>query len=213
MRLNRRTLSLLATPAVVGALTVTVPALAGTGGKPTARAARLHCHAVTVLSHGRRVRACLLRGPRGLTGPAGPRGVTGPKGARGATGPTGPRGQTGLTGSTGPAGAARAYALVQPKSGSEAVFVANDVFSFTGVAEPKPGVYCITPAAGVPTTPAAVVLTPEVSYSSPGVGPGVIALDAQAGDCPAGAIEVETYAPNATTEAPKTGYAFTILVG
>jgi hypothetical protein len=31
--MNRRTLSLLATPAVVGALTVAVPALAGTGGE------------------------------------------------------------------------------------------------------------------------------------------------------------------------------------
>lgn len=214
MKMHWRTLSLLATPAVVGAMTLAVPALAGTGNNPSAHTARLrHCRTVIVISHGRRVRACLLRGPRGFTGPAGLRGATGPKGPRGAQGPAGPKGLPGATGQTGPAGTARAYALVRPNGGSEAVFVANNVLNFTGVAEPKAGVYCLTPAAGVPTTPAAVVLTPEVSYSSPGAGPGVIALNAQASDCGAGTIEVETYAPGETTKAPKTGYAFTILVG
>ncbi len=213
MRMHWRTLSLLATPAVIGALTVAVPALAGPSGKPTAHAARLHCNAVIVISHGRRMRACLLRGPRGFTGPAGLRGATGPRGPKGTTGAKGANGTPGGPGAPGAPGTAHAYALVQPKSESEAVFVAGNASNFTGVTEPKAGVYCLTPAAGVPTTPAAIVLTPEVSYSSPGVGPGVIALNAKASDCAAGAIEVETYAPGEPTGSPKTGYAFTVLVG
>ena len=85
MHMSRRTISLLATPAVVGAMTVAVPALAGTAAQPTGHAARVRsCNAVTVLSHGRRVRACLLRGPRGFTGVTGLRGATGAKGSRGA---------------------------------------------------------------------------------------------------------------------------------
>jgi hypothetical protein len=210
--MHRRTLLLLATPAVVGALTVAVPALAGTSAKPTAHTARVHCRAVIVVSHGRRFRACLLRGPRGFTGPAGPRGATGPKGLRGATGQKGTTGPQGPQGIPGTPGTARAYALVQPKSETEAVFVTGEVSNFTAVTEPKPGVYCLAPAAGVPTTAGLVTVTAETSYSS-GAKPGIVALNAKAGDCPAGNFEVETYDPTATTGNPKTGYAFTILVG
>ncbi len=212
MRMHWRTLSLLATPAAIAAMTVTVPALAGPASKPTAHAARLHCNAVIVISHGRRMRACLLRGPRGFTGPAGLRGATGPRGPKGTTGTKGANGTPGTPGAPGAPGTARAFALVQPKSESEAVFVASNVSNFTAVTEPKAGVYCLTPAAGVPTTAAAVVLTPETSYSSGGK-PGIVALDAKAADCPAGNFEVETYAPTEATGSPKSGYAFTILVG
>jgi hypothetical protein len=207
-----RTLSLLAAPAAVAAMTVAVPALAGPSGHHTARAARMHCRVVVVISHHHRFRACLIAGPRGLTGPIGPRGATGPRGPRGATGPAGTKGPQGAPGAPGAPGTARAYALVQPKSESEAIFVPGQVSNFTGVTEPKAGVYCLAPAAGVPTTAAAVVLTPETSYSSGGK-PGLIALNAKAADCPAGNFEVETYAPAEAAGTPKTGYAFTLLVG
>lgn len=210
--MHRRTLSLLATPAVVGAMTVAVPALAGTSDHPTARTAGLHCHVVIVIRHHHRVRACLVPGPRGVMGPPGPRGATGPRGPRGATGTKGTTGTPGQPGAPGAPGTAHAYALVQPKSESEAVLVSGQVSNFTGATEPKPGVYCLAPAAGVPTTAAAVALTPETSYSSAGK-PGLIALDAKAGDCPAGNFEVETYVPTEPTASPKSGYAFTILVG
>ncbi len=211
MRLNPRTLSLLATPAVVGALTVAVPALAGSSEHPSASAVRVHCHAVIVISHHRRVRACILRGPRGLPGPPGPRGATGHTGPRGATGPKGPTGPAGPTGQTGPP-ATHAYALVQPKSETEAVFVSGQVLNFTGVSEPKPGVYCLSPAAGVPTVAGAIAVSPESSYSAAGK-PGLVALNAKATDCPAGNFEVETYAPGEATGSAKAGYAFTLVVG
>lgn len=213
MRMHRRTLSLLATPAVVGALTIAVPALAKTGAQPTAGAARVHCHVVIVISHGHRLRACLLRGPRGFTGPIGPHGATGAKGQRGATGARGPQGTPGTQGIPGPPGTARAYALVQPETPEKASLVAGQVSNITSVSEVKEGVYCLAPAAGVPATAAAVTLTPETSYSAAGKGPGVIALNAKAADCPAGNFEVETFDPTAPTGGAKTGYAFTILEG
>lgn len=206
-----RTLSLLTTPAVIAALAVAVPALAGTGdSQPTAHAARRHCNAVIVISHGRRIRACLLRGPRGLigpTGPRGPRGATGPKGANGAQGP---KGLQGTPGTPGAPGTAHAYALVQPETPEKASLVANQASHITGVTEVKPGVYCLAPAAGVPTSAGAVAVSPEISYSSPGKGPGLIAINAKAEDCPTSNFEVETYNLKGELE---TGYAFTLLVG
>lgn len=227
MNMHRGTLSLLAVPAVVGAMAIAVPALAGTGaGKPpatpTARKASRSCHAVIVISHGRRLRACLLRGPRGFAGPTGLRGPTGPRGAtgpKGATGSTGSKGATGATGPIGPAGTARGYAVVQPTSPSTANLISGQTSGITGVSEVKPGVYCIAPAAGGanPASDTAAV-SPEVSYSSGGA-PGLIALNAQHTDCPAGAFEVETYVPyapsdpSATTPTLSSNYAFTIVIG
>ncbi len=210
--MKSRTLCLLATPAVVAALAVAVPAFAGSSHAPAAHAARLHCHAVIVVSHHHRLRACLIPGPRGVMGPAGPRGAAGPRGPRGLQGNKGTQGTPGAAGQPGAPGTAHAYALVQPKSATEATIVSGQAMNFTGVTEPKPGVYCLAPAAGVPTTAAAVTLTPETSYSSGGK-PGLIALNAKAGDCPTGDFEVETYAPAEPTGEPKDGYAFTLLVG
>jgi len=127
MNMHRRTLSLLGTPAVVGALTIAVPALAGTGTSPTAHQARArHCSAVIVISHGRRVRACLIQGPRGYTGFPG---ATGKNRCdrryrqnrcdrrdwqnRGH-GATGKEGKEGLEGFEGAPGTIVAYAIVQP---------------------------------------------------------------------------------------------------
>jgi hypothetical protein len=218
MNMHRGALSLLAIPAVVGAMAFAVPALAGTSaGKPpatpTARKASRSCHAVIVISHGRRLRACLLRGPRGFPGPTGLRGPTGPKGATGPRGATGPKGATGPAGPIGPAGTARGYAVVQPTSPSTANLISGQTSGITGVSEVKPGVYCIAPAAGGanPASDTAAV-SPEVSYSSGGA-PGLIALNAQHTDCPAGDFEVETYVPSATTPTLSSNYAFTIVIG
>jgi hypothetical protein len=209
MRMPSRT-PLTAAAALVATAVLAVPALALTAGKTTRVR---HCKAVTVVSHGRYVRACLLRGPRGLTGvqgPVGPHGLTGPRGLTGAKGATGSRGPTGLTGPTGPAGTARAYAVVQPTSPSAANLIAAETSHITSVSEPLAGVYCLVPAAGINPAADTATVSPEVSYSSSG-GPGVIALNAQGKDCPAGDFEVQTYAPPGATTLTS-GYAFTILI-
>jgi hypothetical protein len=221
MNTHRRTLSLLAAPAVVGAMTIAVPALAGTSTRPAGHEARARsCAVVIVVSRGRRVRACLLRGPRGprgFTGPAGSRGPTGSRGAtgsrglKGAQGPQGVQGPKGIQGLQGPAGTARAYAVVQPTSPTAANLISGQTSNITAVSEVSAGVYCLAPAAGInPATDTAAV-SPEVSYSSP-KAPGVIALNTQHTDCPTGDFEVETYAPGKTEPKPETGYAFTIVI-
>jgi hypothetical protein len=215
MNMQRRTLSLLATPAVVGAMTVAVPALAGTSARPAGHEARARgCHPVVVVRHGQRVRACLIRGPRGpqgLLGPAGARGPIGLRGSRGATGSRGPMGLQGGAGPQGPAGTARAYAVIQPTSppATAPSVIAAQSSNITAVSEVKEGIYCLTPTAGINPAADTATVSPEVSYSA-GKAPGVIALNAQDSDCPTGNFEVETYAPASTS--PTGGYAFTILV-
>jgi hypothetical protein len=219
--MRRPALSVIATSAVVGALAVAVPALAASGSSPAAHSARARrCSAVIVISHGRRVRACLIQGPRGFTGFPGPRGPAGktgaPGGKTGATGKTGRTGATGKTGATGPQGPAGAagviaYAIVQPTSPTAANLVGAS--SITGVSEPSTGVYCVTPAAGISTANGIATVSPEVSYSA-GNAPGVIAINAQHTHCAAGTFEVDTYAPyvSPTTPTLTTGYAFTIAI-
>lgn len=236
--MRHRTLTLLATPAVLGAMTVAVPAIAGVGSGPAAHSASSKCFVARIAKH--RVRECLIRGPRGprgLPGPAGPRGytgktgktgatsktgatgktgLTGKTGATGKTGPTGATGKTGLTGptgATGPAGTARAYALVQPTSQTQANLIAGQTSNITSVSQPSPGVFCLAPAAPINAAAEAPVATPEISYSS-GKQPGVIAVNAQRSGCPASDIEVDAFAP-ATEKAPATpssNYAFTVIV-
>jgi hypothetical protein len=213
MTSSRRILSLLATPAVLGAITVAVPALAGPSTRSSAHAAGSRtCRTATVVARGRRRRVCLIPGPRGLPGvmgPVGPRGPAGTKGARGATGPRGAVGTTGTTGPAGPAGTARAYAVVQPKSAkAAAALVSAQTSNITSVTEASEGVYCLAPAAGINPAADTATVSPEVGYSFEGK-PGVIALDAPAGDCPTGNFEVKTYTQTGT---PSGGYAFAILV-
>jgi hypothetical protein len=222
--LQRRTLSLIAIPATVGAMAIAVPAFAASGASPTAptaRAARArNCTAVIVISHHKRVRACLIPGPRGFTGFPGPRGPAGKNGANGGkngtngkNGKTGAAGKTGATGPQGPAGPSGvvAYAVVQPTSPTAANLVGAS--NITGVSEPSTGVYCVTPAAGISTANGIATVSPEVSYSA-GNAPGVIAINAQHTHCAAGTFEVDTYAPyvSPTTPTLTTGYAFTIAI-
>jgi collagen triple helix repeat protein len=210
---HRRTLALLATPAVVGAMTVAMPALAGTSLLGvTAHTARTRC--ITALVGHHRVRECLVpgpRGPRGFTGAAGPRGFTGAPGPRGHTGSTGAKGATGATGATGPAGpagTARAYAVVQTTP--EVKTIAGQSSNITGVTLAAEGIYCVTPAAPIEAAKDAVAVSPEISYTPSGNPPGVVVFNAKHPDCPATAFEVETFKPGETT--PKGGYAFSIVV-
>jgi hypothetical protein len=213
MNMHRRTLSLLATPAVVGAMIVAVPALAGRGTQPTGQESRARrCNAVTVINHGRQVRACLLRGPRG---PRGFTGLTGLRGLTGGHGATGPQGPKGVQGVAGPAGTARAYAVVQPTvvqptAPTAATLIPGQTSHITSVSEPSAGIYCLTPAAGIYPAADTAAVSPEVGYSSSGK-PGVIALNAKGTDCPSGNFEVETYAPGTELKLAS-GYAFTIVV-
>jgi hypothetical protein len=226
-RPQRLTMSLLATPVVVGAMSVAGPALAGTDGGATAHEAKsTSTHCVVVTSHGRRVRECVqrgARGPRGYPGPAGPRGLTGVKGAtgaRGRTGATGAKGSTGATGGAGtpgapgapgPQGSARAYGVVQPTSPTEAKLISGQSFHIAGVSEVSAGKFCVTPAAGINATEEAAVASPEISYSPSGL-PGLIAINAQHQDCPASAIEVETYSSGTATPTLSSLYAFSIVL-
>ncbi len=209
--MRHRTLMLLATPAVLAAMTVAVPALAGVSILPSAHTASTKCFIAHVAHH--RVRECLVRGPRGLPGPAGPRGFTGKTGKQGVPGPQGKQGNEGKQGIQGPPGTARAYAVVQPKTPSEATLL--EASNITSVSEPVPGVFCLAPAAPINSSVEPIVASPEVSYSS-GQLPGIVAVNAQRQHCAPGAFEVETYAPAEppTTTAPtlSSNYAFTIMV-
>lgn len=202
--MRHRTLTLLATPAVIGAMTVAVPALAGIGSGPGAKIARTRCFIAHLAKH--RVRECLVRGPRGLPGPPGPRGFRGPTGKTGATGKTG---LEGARGPQGPAGTARAFAVVQPTSPTKPVLIVGQTSNITSVSEPTIGIYCITPAAGINPAADAAVASPEVGYSSK-EEVGLIAVNAKSIHCP-GNFEVDTYKPGATPSLAS-GYAFTIVV-
>jgi hypothetical protein len=218
--MHRRTFALLATPAVVGAMTVTVPALAGTSpSQPAAHQARTSSHCVIAHIGRKRVRECLLRGPRGARGPAGAKGPQGTKGATGSRGRTGATGKTGATGPAGgtggqgPAGTARAYAVIDPSAvtatASGAGLVSGQNSGFTGVSSPSAGVYCLAPVASVNPAADAPVVSPEISYSSSKT-PGIIAVNAQRPNCPSG-FEVDTYAALGTSTTSG-GYAFSIIV-
>jgi hypothetical protein len=204
--MRRSPLPLVAATAVLGAMAVAVPALASSGSGPAAHSARArYCSTVIVISHHRRVRACLLQGPRGYKGF---NGATGKTGAKGTTGARGPQGVPGAPGIQGPAGTARAYVLVEPTSPTTVNLISP--FNITSVTEPLPGVYCVTPAAGVSTASGIAAVSPEVSYSAPEV-PGVIAVNAKRKNCPGVPIEVDTYTPG-TPQTLATGYAFTLVL-
>lgn len=221
--MRNRTLTLLATPAVMGAMTVAVPALAGIA-TPAAHTAATHSHCFMARVGRHNVRECLIpgpRGPRGLTGPRGLRGLPGPAGPRGFTGPRGPRGATGKTGVQGiqgvqgvqgiqgiqgPAGTARAFAVIDPLPSPKAIGGHN----IASVKEITAGVYCIAPAAPIVAGEETVAVSPEVSYSTAKL-PGLIAVNAQrANGCAAPEFEVDTYTPTSPTLSGN--YAFTIVV-
>ncbi len=214
--MRRHTLTLLATPAAIAAMSVAVPSLAAVGvvdaTHSTANKTRSHCF-TAYIAHHKKVRECLIPGPRGPQGPQGMRGLPGPHGPRGFAGPRGKRGATGATGPQGPAGPAgplgtRAFAVVAPTSPTAATLISGQTANVTAVSEPKEGVYCLTPAAGIEPASSVAVVSPEIAYSAK-EEPGLIAVNAKSAHCP-GAFEVDTYSAPGK---PSTGYAFTILIG
>jgi hypothetical protein len=224
--MRHRTLTLLATPAVLGAMTVAVPALAGVTTGHTAHSSSSKCFIAHIAKH--RIRECLTRGPRGLPGPPGPRGLTGATGKTGKTGPTGKTGATGKTGPTGPTGptglpgapgapgapgTARAYATVDAPlvstTPSSAGLVSTQTSQIASISKPATGVYCLVADAPISSDSDTAAVTPEVSYSTPGT-PGIVALNARHTNCPAANFEVDTYTPS--TSELKDGYAFTIVI-
>ncbi len=221
--MHHRTFTLLATPAVLGAMTVAVPALAGVGIDPFAHTSSTHCFIAHIAK--RRVRECLVRGPRGLPGPPGPRGftgATGKTGKTGATGKTGFTGKTGLTGATGATGAqgpqgtpgtARAYAVVDgplvTSTPSSAGLVSSQTSQIASASKPATGVYCLAADTPISSDSDTAAVTPEVSYSTSGA-PGIVAVNAKHTNCSAGNFEVDTYEPSGGKLAD--GYAFTIVI-
>jgi hypothetical protein len=213
--MHRRTLTLLATPAVIGAMTVAVPALAGISLDPSAHTARTTCFIVRIHKH--RVRECLIPGPRGLRGlpgPPGPRGFAGKQGKQGTPGKNGLQGIPGTPGTPGAPGApgtARAYAVVNPTeveaSPSAKGLIAPQTHNILSVKRFEKGVYCLAPAAGIEPASDAVAVSPEVGYG--GEAPGVVAVNAKSAHCP-GSFEVDTYKPASSER--EDGYAFTIIV-
>jgi Collagen triple helix repeat (20 copies) len=226
--MRQRSLTLIATPAVLGAMTIAVPALAGIS-IPTGRTAASHSHCFTAHIGRHNVRECLIPGPRGargLTGPRGLRGLPGPAGPRGFTGPRGPRGYTGKTGPqgiqgiqgiqgpAGPAGPAHAFAVVNPAqvqpTPSAAGLISAQTSNFTSIHRVATGTYCLAPVASInaATEPAAV--SGETSYTTGGAVPLAI-VNAQSKDCTPGEFEVVTYDAKLPT-APSSNVAFTIVV-
>jgi|HubBroStandDraft_3_1064219.scaffolds.fasta_scaffold43806_3 hypothetical protein len=213
--MRHRTLTLLATPAVLGAMTVAVPALAGVDSKPAAHTASAKCITARIAKH--KVRECLVTGPRGLRGlpgPAGPRGYTGATGARGPAGPKGTTGAKGATGATGtagtagtpgatgaagppgPAGTARAFAVVRPteveSTASTKGLVTAQTSNFVSVRRVSTGTYCLAPSASIDPAGEPAIVTGESSYSTNGAV-ALAVLDAQAVECATGEFEVITY--------------------
>lgn len=233
----RRIVSLSAIPAAIAAVTVAVPALAGTGqARPAHIAAASHC--LTVRVGGRRVRECLIAGPTGTRGPVGPagargatgeagrRGSAGAKGSRGAAGPAGSRGATGTIGPAGPAGATgpaglqgpvgaggRAYAVVDPSAvGSTASvsgLVSGQSSGFRSVRSPASGVYCLAPAPGIDPASEPAMVSGESGYSTAGAVPLAV-LNATRSACSAGEFQVTTYDARSPS-APSATIAFAIL--
>jgi hypothetical protein len=208
--MRRPALPLVATTAVFGALAIAVPALASSGSSaPAAHSAARRCSTVIVISHGRRVRACLVQGPRGFTGFPGAKGTTGKTGATGKTGPAGKNGINGTNGKDGANGTIVASAIVQPSITPPAANLINPS-NVASVSEPSTGIYCITTTPGVSLAPGVAAVSPEVSYGAI-KAPGLIAVNSQHTNCPATPYEVDTYAPG-TTPTLATGYAFTIAI-
>ncbi|HWX88358.1 MAG TPA: hypothetical protein VNX67_09295 [Solirubrobacteraceae bacterium] len=210
--MRHRTLTLLATPAVLGAMTVAVPALAGIGNAPVAHTSSTKCFIAHVAHH--RVRECLVRGPRGLRGlpgPPGPRGLTGKTGPQGKQGVQGKQGNPGIQGIQGPPGTARAYAVVAAdlvsSTPSATGLVSAQTSHIASVARPATGVYCLAADSPVSSDSDAAVASPEVSYASK--TPGIVAINAQHTNCSAGNFEVDTYT---LAGVASSNYAFTIVI-
>jgi hypothetical protein len=224
LRLNRTTA--FAIPAVIAAMSVAVPALAGHGGgspkrssSATAAAAKEHGNAMKSKTKPRvvcvsrsagktHVTVCTNTGATGPVGPRGPRGFVGPHGVRGYTGPRGPAGATGATGT------ARAYALVSVKNPSVPELVSTQSHEFIAVSRVTNGVYCLIAASSISPGSEAPVANGETSYGQPGVIPlAVVVANSAENVCPnhTGEFEVKTYDLAKSGPELTSGAAFTLI--
>jgi hypothetical protein len=220
--MNRRMLTFLSVPAVVAAMTVAVPALAGISGgsgahEASAPKAHTSTKCIVALVGKRRVRECLIAGPRGPQGVRGFLGPNGPRGVQGKTGRPGETGAAGPAGSQGPAGTARAYALVQPQAVgpgfSAAGLVSGQTAGIIAIRSPLTGIYCLLPAPGIVPTAEAPVASGEARYSGPKpVVPLAVVYAGLPNDCGSGELEVRTYNILASPPQPSAEVAFTIIV-
>jgi collagen triple helix repeat protein len=234
--MRRRLPSLLAVPAVIAAMAVAVPALAGisSGGgahestapkahKAAAPKAHTSANCIIALVGKRHVRECLVAGPKGPRGVRGFLGPNGPRGVQGKTGKQGATGEAGATGSQGPQGTARAYALVQPQAVSQsglsgAGLVPGQTVGIAAIRRVPPGIYCLLPASGINPTAEAPVASGEASQSSSKVGvPLAVVYAGLPNNCGSGELEVKTYnipTPTSTSTSPELSneVAFTIIV-
>ena len=189
--MRHRTLTLLATPAVLGAMTVAVPALAGVEHGPAAHSPH-PANASSRVSPNTACASAWFRARAALRGlPGGPRGSRGHRESRenGATGKTGATGKdgtrprntgatgSGSTGPTGPAGTARGFAVVQPNSPSQATLIGGVATSPVSRSSKKASI-ASRPLAPINAAEETVAVSPEVSYSS-GKLPGLVAVNAQ----------------------------------
>ena len=97
--------------------------------------------------------------------------------------------------------------LVTPTSSAMGL-VSQQTSQIASVSKPALGVYCLAPDAPISSDSDAAVASPEVSYTS-SKAPGIVAINAQHTNCPAGNFEVDTYT---TAGAASNEYAFTIVV-
>jgi hypothetical protein len=215
--MRARTILLLGIPAVIAAVSVAVPALAGSSSQPVQRAGALgHASATTKKPRSsaktrcyytgkgkHQTRICQIAGP---AGPRGPRGFVGSHGKRGGAGPVG------ATGPTGPGGVARAYALVSVKPTLQLVPALTR--EFTAVTPASLGVYCLTAATQLRPSELPAAVSSESSYSTFS-GPGVVGLavlNAQHPSCAANEFEVETFKVKSGGPELSNEVAFSIVV-
>ncbi len=233
-----RSLTALALSAVVAAVCVAVPALAGSSAhKRTAArvttsdssairsaagksASKERCESAGTGKH--RVVLCAITGAAGPAGRTGPRGFVGTRGNRGSKGTTG---DTGATGPTGAAGSARAYAVVSLKSGSLEL-VPTLTHGFLTVKrlsrEPRPGelrmgVYCLAPAAGINPATEPAIASGESSFGrqAPEAAPVAVVNAQPAAEpdaCASGEYKVETFLASPSGTSRSEEVAFSIAV-
>jgi hypothetical protein len=105
-------------------------------------------------------------------------------------GQQGPKGDKGDPGANGAPGTARAYASVNPGAVPTASFDAARTSGFTAVSHPNPGIYCLTPAAGISPAdrPSVVSVDWDTTTSPEGNGVAMRTLSF----CPAGTFGVLT---------------------
>lgn len=216
MSLRSHSRSYRPSPSLVVAILALFVALGGTGYAATQVVGKGARHG----RHGRH----LAKGHAHAKGERGPRGPAGPQGR---PGPTGPAGQIGPTGPQGVPGSARAYAFVRPACGGcgelEPGFTPLEKARSLNVSLGRPdegaplGTWCFTLEGGIDSSTATLVVSAvQVSgrfHHYAQIGAQWLA---EAPDCPAGEVEVQTVgyevSGSALVAVPDGEIAFSLVV-